>query len=285
MFMKKISTFLLGTFFAASMLIFPVSADRTLPLVVDDAALLTEYERQTLSLALEDAADEISAEIAIVTVTDTYGKSAMDYADDFYDENGYGYGDGDDGVLLLVNMGAREWWITTHGTCETVLSDNVLYTIENAFIDDLSSANYYDALFTFAERCYDYIDAANNGIILETESPYDYDYGYDYGTEDDTPSSPLDFILPSIVAGFIVSFIMVSVMKSGMKTVSSQISASSYLVDNSLRLSSSSDNYLYSNVTRTPRQTSSHGGGTSRSSGGSHRSSSGRSHGGRGGRF
>jgi len=265
------------------MLIFSVSADRTLPLVVDDAALLAEYERQTLESALEDAAGEISAEIAIVTVTDTHGKSAMDFADDFYDENGYGYGSGDDGVLLLVDMGAREWWITTHGYCETVLSDNVLYTIENAFLDDLSSANYYDAFFTFAKRCYDYIEAANNGIILETEAPYDYDY--DYETVEDTPSSPADFILPSVIAGFIVSFIMVSVMKSGMKTVSSQISASSYLVDNSLRLSSSSDNYLYSNVTRTPRQTNSHNGGASRSSGGSHRSSSGRSHGGRGGRF
>ncbi len=283
--MKKTSAILLSTVFSAFLLIFPISADRTLPLVVDDAALLSEYERETLNSTLEATAEEISAEIAIVTVTDTYGKSAMDYADDFYDENGYGYGDGDDGVLLLVDMGEREWWITTHGYCEAVLSDNVLYTIENAFIGDLSSANYYNAFVTFAALCSDYIEAAQNGIILETNAPYGYDYGYDYdyGTVEER-SSPADFILPSVIAGFIVSFIMVSVMKSGMKTVSSQISASSYLVDNSLRLTSSSDNYLYSNVTRTPRQTSSHS-GTHRGGGGSHRSSSGRSHGGRGGRF
>ena len=41
------------------------------------------------------------------------GKTAEAYADDYYDYNGYGYGENDDGLLLLVSMGEREWAITT----------------------------------------------------------------------------------------------------------------------------------------------------------------------------
>ncbi len=294
--MRKTLALILSSVFAVFLLISPICADRTLGLVVDEADLLTDYEEATLTSELEGLSEELSVEIAVVTVNTTGRKSAMEYADDFYDANGYGYGNNDDGVLLLVNMGEREWWITTHGSCENWLSDGVLYTIENSFIDYLSGGDYYYAFSTYASVSGDYIRAAQNGSYLETDDVYDYDYGYDYdydydyGYDYEEKSTPMDFILPSIVAGFIISFIMVSIMKGGMNTVRMQSGASEYIVNGSLNVTSQSDNYLYRNVVRTPRQTNHSsgtrsGGSISRSSGGSHRSSSGRSHGGRGGRF
>ncbi len=297
--MKKIFIFTLTLLTVASLAV-GICANRTLPLVVDNADLLTSLEETALTATLDDISSRHQIEIAIVTVNSTSGKSAMDYADDFYDDNGYGFGEDDDGVLLLIDMGGREWWITTHGRGAYYLNDYYLYEIENAFIDDLSAGNYVDAFYTFANMCQSYIisakyeetnDAADDYFTDAAVTTYtEDDYYYDYDEYDEGGFS-FTYIVPAVIVGFIISLIMVSVMKSGMKTVRPASGATDYMVNGSLSLRSQSDRYLYSNTVRTRRDTSSHssghGGSRGGFSGGSsmHRSSSGRSHGGRGGRF
>lgn len=251
--MKKIFVFTLSILILLTSLAFGISAERTLPLVVDNADLLTSSEEASLEALLTEISEKHQIEIAVVTVNSTNGKSAEAYADDFYDYNGYGWGGNDDGALLLIDMGNREWHITTHGDGAYYLDDYSLYEIEEAFIGYLSSGLYYDAFTTFANECDFYIE---NGDV-----------------------SALSLILPSVIVGFIISFIVVSVMRSGMKTVRPANGASEYIVNDSLNLRLRSDRYLYSNTVRTRKQSSSSSGSSM------HRSSSGRSHGGRGGRF
>ena len=45
--------------------------------------------------------------MVIVTVDDTRGKKARDFADDFFDYNGFGYGRDRDGILLLIDISDR----------------------------------------------------------------------------------------------------------------------------------------------------------------------------------
>lgn len=297
--MKKIFIFALALLTVASFAL-GISANRTLPLVVDNADLLTSLEETSLTATLDDISSRYEIEIAIVTVNSTSGKSAMDYADDFYDDNGYGWGEGDDGILLLIDMGGREWWITTHGRGAYYLNDYYLYEIENAIIDDLSAGNYVDAFYTFANMCKSYIIRAKYEETNYTSDDYftdaavtSYrgDYYYDYDEYDEGGFS-FSYIVPSVIVGFIIAFIMVSIMKGGMKSVRPASGAADYMVRGSLNLRSQSDRYLYSNTVRTRRDTSPHGGGHHDPRGGGfgggssiHRSSSGRSHGGRGGRF
>ncbi len=289
--MKRVLIFILSALLVLTSFALGVSANRTLPLVVDNADLLTSGEEASLITLLEGISSSQQIEIAIVTVNSTGGKSVMEYADDFYDDNGYGWGENDDGALLLVDMGAREWWITTYGDGARYLNDYALYQIENAFIDYLSDGNYFAAFSTFASICESYVisgkqyngnSSSGNSYYPSDDYYYDYDYDYDYSDyEEDV--SPLDFILPSIIVGFIISLIMVSIMKAGMKSVRSASGAADYMVRDSLSLRTQSDRYLYSTTVRTRRDTTSSNG----SHGGSsmHRGSSGRSHGGRGGRF
>ena len=103
--MKKIISFILVlTLSAFCSLTAFAQSDRTLPLVVDNADILSDSEETTLTQALENFGNAHRCEIAVVTVTSVEGKSHGAYAEDFYDYNGYGYGSNDDGLLFIVDM-------------------------------------------------------------------------------------------------------------------------------------------------------------------------------------
>ena len=54
--------------------------------VFDEADLLSETEEQVIQQEIEVRIQKLSMDIIVVTIDDAYGKSAMNYADDYYDE-------------------------------------------------------------------------------------------------------------------------------------------------------------------------------------------------------
>ncbi len=60
--------------------------------VVDNADLLTDAEEASLEEQYTQIAEKYQYDIAVVTTNTLNGKSAQDYADDYYYDNGYGYG-------------------------------------------------------------------------------------------------------------------------------------------------------------------------------------------------
>lgn len=226
--------------------------------VVDNADLLTDDEEAKLSQVLTQVADTHDIDIVVLTVDSLNGKSAMAYADDYYDYNGYG----EDGVLLLVNMGQREWWVSTAGKCIPAIDS---YSVERSILTALSMGYYYDAFTAYADCC----DRLMSGSGSD-------DYYDDY---EDTSPSLFQGLLICLVIGAAVGGIVVLIMKSQLKSVRSQPGASSYVKPGSLQLSVCRDLYLYQNTTRRPKPKNNGSGGSV------HRSSSGRSHGGGGGRF
>ena len=67
-------------------------ADSDLPRVVDRAGLLSESEREELEHKAEAIREEFEMDVVILTVDSLEGKTPQDYADDYYDDNGYGCG-------------------------------------------------------------------------------------------------------------------------------------------------------------------------------------------------
>ena len=63
----------------------------------------------------------------------------------------------------------------------------------------------------------------------------------------------MELIIISILVGIAIGLVVVSALKSQLKSVSHQSDAGSYQVSGSLKLSASSDTYLYQNTTRIPR--------------------------------
>ena len=215
--------------------------------LADDGELLTAQEEAAVASKLDAVSREYGIDVVVVTVDHLGGKSAQAYADDYYNNGGYG----EDGVLLLVSMRYREWSVSTSGTCIRAFDDAALDAIEEEVIPYLTGADYAEAFNAFAQLC---------GNAMET---------YAAG-----PSGPS--ILICVIGGVVVAFIVTGSMKAKLTSVRAQADARSYVDPGSFALTRRLDLFMYRNVSRRPRP---------QDSSGSHRSSSGRSHGGRSGRF
>lgn len=241
---RIISVILLCVLLAAA----AVSAGAATPLLVDNADLLSAAQEETLLSALEASAQQLGMDVVVVTTDSLEGKSARAYADDWYDYNDYSA----DGVLLLVSMSTREWYITTTGRAISDISNGEVDRLGDRLADYLSDGEYLQGFLFYAQQVVQYAseeqEAGSSGIV-----------GW----------------LICIGIGMVAAFISVMVMKGKMKTVRSQSAASSYVTDSRYDTSRSRDLFLFSHVSRTAKAQSN----------GTHRGSSGRSHGGGGGRF
>ena len=250
-----------------------IPAERQKPLLVDDAGLLTTEESTALLEKLEEISQRQQNEVAVVTVNSIDGKTAQAYADDYYDYNGYGYGENDDGILLLISMGERKWAISTYGYCHlTAFTDAGISYISNEFQRKLSSGKYAQAFDCFADLCDQFLTQAKEG------EPYD---------TDNLPKGSVAFVwLPiDIIIGCIIAFFRAQGKKKRLKTVRKKVSARDYIVQGSLKVRTGREILL--NRVVSSRDISSSDSSSSGSSGGSstHTSSSGETHGGSSGKF
>ncbi len=245
-----------------------VFAQSDLPRLIDDADLLTPSEEAALLSKLDAVSQKHQLDVVIVTADGLGGKSAMAYADDFFDYNGYGFGTEGDGVLLLVSMETREWHVSTKGYGITAFTDFGLDSMADEFLPYLSNGDYAEAFNVFADLCDDYVALAKAG------TPYDYH---------SVPKAPFSVggsLLISAIIGFVIAIVSTEAMKGQLKSVKRQSHAQDYVKSNSLDITESRDFYLYRRVNRTVKPQNTSSGGSS-----VHRSSSGSFHGGRGGRF
>lgn len=220
---------------------------RLLPRLVDKANLLSASEEKALLAKLDEISERQHCDVVIVTVYSLGGKRVEAYADDFFDYNGYGYGENKDGILLLLSMEYRDETTSMHGLGSKAISDSDDEEIFQKISADLRSGHYYNAFNTYADECDSYL--TNYGKM--------------------SPSS----ILTALVFGIIIAFIGTGIMKGKLKSVRSQPLASNYVKEGSFVLTENRDIFLNKKITSVPIPKS-----TSSSGGSSRTSSSGRTH-------
>lgn len=245
--------------------IFPVFASQEKNRLVDNAKLLDPSEFEKISAKLDEISERQNMDVVILTEKSLGGKTPEAYADDYFDYNGYGLGSDKSGILLLLDMGGRNWHMSTKGYAITVFTDAGLDYVSQEFLPELKSKDYNKAFEIFANLCDEFITKAN------TDKPYD---------TGNLPKKQLSiFWIPgAVLIGVFIAWLTVTYMKKQLKTVESKSKADDYIQKNSLQIKNSRDIFLYSNIVRRARPKSSSGSST-------HRSSSGSTHGGRGGRF
>lgn len=242
---------------------------RLLPRLVDNTDLLTDAEKEALLKQLDEISERQQCDVVIVVVNSLGGKNEEAYADDYYDYNGYGFGEDADGLLLLVSMDERKWAISTCGYGVTAFTDAGQTYLIHKFKPLLSSGDYAAAFTVFAEMSDEFITQAKKG------EPYDID-NIPRGTV-----SPF-WIFGDLLIGFVIALLWGLRKKAKLKSVRKKASANDYTKPGSIQLTINHDHLV--NVTTTSRSISS----SSDSSGGgsgTHTSSSGRRHGGSSGGF
>jgi uncharacterized protein len=259
--------------------------ERQLPLMVDDAGLLTDEEVSDLSIRLNQLSEDVQCDVAIVTVDSLEGKTSTAFADDFYDYNGYGYGAGDDGILLVLSMEERDWAITTYGYAIKVFTDSRQDTIMDEVLSYFGDDNYYEGFDEFVGQCDSYLTDARNGNLDISGGTTDTgnSESREYGKKGMTGIEIFGYIIRGLGFGLIVGLVFVFSEKKKLKSVVYASQANGYVDRNSLKITNGYERFSYKNVSRSARQTessSSGGGGSS-----THSSSSGRSHGGSHGKF
>lgn len=243
-------------------------------LVVDEAGLLDSQEETALLTKLNEISQRQKMDVVVLTVSSIYGSTPQEYADNYFDYNGYGQGSDHDGVLLLINMGQRDWYISTTGYGIYAITDAGLNYISDKFLNHLSSGDYALAFNTYADLVDQFVTQA------KTDTPYD---------SDSLPKDPLSLMwLPvSGLLALVVAWLVTAILKGQLTSVQSRSDAREYMKDGSFKLTNSQDLFLYRNVSKVPRPKSTSSSSGFRGGGGSssHRSFSGRSHGGGGGKF
>lgn len=126
----------------------PVYAEKKL--VADQAALFTAEEEAALLQAATALGGKYKMDIVIVTTSDAGGKTSREYADDYFDDNGYGVGDDRDGILLLLDFDNREAYISTSGSGIKYLTDERIERIlDDVFNSGLTEGDNYGAANAF----------------------------------------------------------------------------------------------------------------------------------------
>lgn len=253
------------------------------PRVNDLANLLSLDQIENLEEKLATVSETYQMELVIVTTNDAQGKTAEAYADDFYDEHGYGYGDNYDGALFLIDMQNRKFHISTYGLAANYLDDARVEVLKKAVTPYLSNANYYDACDAFINKVENYFMAglpANSHLKFEGgKKPFRDDYNVPLKLQDYLVCAGVAFLGALILASIARALVSYS-YKHPRHTIPSTLPDR-----NSVNYTEKQDLFVSTHTTRTKIETSNSGGGGGGGGSSMHSSSSGRSHGGGGGSF
>lgn len=247
--------------------------------IVDYASVLSEYELEKLNSLANSTSNQYRCDVAVVFDKSTNGEEIQTFADNFYDYNGYGYGNDADGIMLVIAVNDREYATVTSGYGKTAASGNALDYLEESFTDDLSANKWSDAAVDFITAC---------GEVL-----YNAKYEQQNNSQQrQTELNPIRLLPFNIVIGLVIGFIAVGIMKGKHKSVSKKTEASDYLRSGSFKLTYTNDRFIRSQVNRVKKpkpQPEARSNNTPGSASGFHQDyhmgGSGRPHGGRNGRF
>ena len=232
--------------------------------VYDYAQVLTAEEEKDLKRNIDLYIANHNMDMAIVTVKYHEKTNTMNYADDFYDYNGFGIGTNYDGVIFVLDFTFLQngyIWMSTTGKAIDMYTDYRIDSILDSVVAK-KDRGYYEMFNTFIEKSNYY---AKQGIPV-------------YDTELETKKVAwkgiiiFSLVIPSIV-------ILILILKN--KMVKKSTVAHIYLLKDSIVVNKRSDNFITTHTTSVRiDDSSSSGGGSS-----THRSSSGTSHGGGGRRL
>lgn len=238
-------------YFPAESVTEPVIQDEDVCFLYDDADLLTDGEEATLAAKLEEISYARNTQLVICTIASMDGGDVDEFLPFWYDSMGFGFGENNEGVLLLICMDPREYRILSNGYAGEAIGPDQIDTLCDFMDTYLPNGHYVAAFNSFATQCDEMLEYYQAG------SPFKIGKN----------------LAISLVIGILVGVIVAFVLRGQLKSVRKKELAHAYVREDSMHLDYKYDIFLYRNVSRTEKQkreesTSSGSGGSTRSKGG-----------------
>ena len=83
--------------------------------LADKAGLIDDATEKQLLATLDSLSEQMQFDFVVATVDSTGGKDIVAFSDDYFDYNGFGFGNDDSGVALIISMNPREVYISGCG--------------------------------------------------------------------------------------------------------------------------------------------------------------------------
>ncbi len=233
--------------------------------VMDASDILSDAQEAMLTSMTQAIAQQHQVEVYIMTIDDYNVIEDSYYIEDagtkFYSDNDLGYGDGKDGVMLMLSMNARDFTYFIYGDkAHEFFPESTLIYIEENFLDNFANDDWYGGFYDFVSLTDEEFSATFfDHFIRSIEGTY---------------------LLAALVISFILSFSFMTSQKHKLKSINKNSGAVQYVPKGGVNIHHKEEVYSHTTTTRTRINTSSGGSG-----GGSSRSFSGGGFSGRSGKF
>ena len=220
--------------------------------VTDASGLLTFDEWADLEELAANISVEYGCGVYVVTVGDyrRYGDGDIyDVATQIYRNpgNGFGVGDGRDGIILLLSMKERDYALFVYGEkAEYAFNDYGLEQLEDAFLDYLGDNDWNGGFNSYLRECDRYLAGAQQGKPVR--------------------ANPILPIVVAVLISCVIALAVCLILRGQMKTVRQKNEAREYVAAGGLHLTQQVDQYTH--TTRTSRKIETNSGSSSSHSGG-----------------
>ncbi|MGL4336617.1 MAG: TPM domain-containing protein [Turicibacter sp.] len=247
--------------------LFPLNAMAQSTRVFDFENVLSNSHIEQLELEISNIQKQFDHDVAIVTQANLNGKSSQEYADDFYDENHLGLTSELSGILLLINLADQEVYLSTTGEAISYFPNQRISKLIDEITPSLSAKDYDEATRLFVNSVRQYLSL-----------------GIPNGQYEEMERTPIQaFWMRLLTCGLVASVITLVFIIYVLTSYKPSKRTNHFYDQNvsSVVISKKVDQYLRSNVTKTPLPKNDDD--SMKSS--THTSSSGQTHGGGGGKF
>ena len=206
----------------------------------DPTGLMTDSELAYCDNYLAEMSENLGFDLVGVLIQEGYdGDGLRDFADDFYDYGGYGYGAEKDGAIFVVDWYSRQMTLVTTGYGITAVTDYG----ENLFYDKVTSSlqnSNFSKAFTsdFADTMEYYVYMANRGTPVDVNN--------EKQAPDAETLAGMGGVAAAVGAG--AGLASSQRQKAKLKSVRKKTQANSYARRDSLVLTRKQDMFLYSTI-------------------------------------
>ena len=140
--------------------------------VTDDARLFSDQERAYLEQRAAEISEKYNFGVYIVTL-DNYlnyhGSSNIEkFTMNYYDENGFGYGDDKAGTTLLLSMAERDYDLDFNSErAEEIFTHFGRNQMQSRFLDYFCRNDFYGGFNEYLDTCEEYLQASEDGMPID----------------------------------------------------------------------------------------------------------------------